>query len=80
MIPGFSLSGENSRLCREQATLCDEKGIEIIRAEDCPAYVHMGFLKGKSSLMNFDRQAKLNKNMGIDCFGRGSIIRQGQPK
>lgn len=53
--------------------LCDEKGIEIIQAEACPDHVHMlvsippkysvssimGFLKGKSSLMIFDRHAYL---------------------
>jgi putative transposase len=50
--------------------LCDEKGVEIIEAECCPDHIHMllsippkysistfmGFLKGKSSLMIFDRQ------------------------
>ena len=49
--------------------LCKRKGIEIIAAEACPDHVHMfvrippkysvsevmGYLKGKSSLMIFDR-------------------------
>ncbi len=51
--------------------LCDRKGIEIIEAELCPDHVHMlvrippklsvsqvmGYLKGKSSLIIFDRHA-----------------------
>ncbi|MDO4482335.1 MAG: IS200/IS605 family transposase, partial [Bacillota bacterium] len=53
--------------------LCDRKGIEIIEAECCPDHIHMlvqiphkysvsdvvGYLKGKSSLMIFDRHANL---------------------
>ena len=49
--------------------LCEQKGIEIIEAEACPDHIHMlisfspkysisyvmGYLKGKSSLMIFDR-------------------------
>lgn len=51
--------------------LCEQKGIEIIEAELCPDHIHMlvsippkysvasimGYLKGKSSLMIFDRHA-----------------------
>ena len=37
--------------------LCEQKGVEIIEAEACP---DMGYLKGKSSLMIFDRHANLN--------------------
>ena len=53
--------------------LCDRKGIEIIEAECCPDHIHMfvrippkysvsqimGYVKGKSSLMIFDRHANL---------------------
>ena len=53
--------------------LCHQKGIEIIEAELCPDHIHMlvsippkysvaqvmGYLKGKSSLMIFDRHANL---------------------
>lgn len=53
--------------------LCEQKGVEIIEAEACPDHIHMlvsvppylsiaqfmGFLKGKSSLMIFDRYANL---------------------
>ena len=53
--------------------LCEMKGVEIIEAELCPDHVHMlvsippnlsvsqfvGYLKGKSSLMIFDRHANL---------------------
>ncbi len=51
--------------------LCKRKGIEIIAAEACPDHIHMfvrippkysvseimGYLKGKSSLMIFERHA-----------------------
>ena len=53
--------------------LCRRKGIEIIEAECCPDYIHMlvrippkysvseivGYLKGKSSLMIFEKHANL---------------------
>ena len=53
--------------------LCERKGIEIIEAEACPDHIHMlirippkysvsqimGYLKGKSSLMIFERHAIL---------------------
>ena len=53
--------------------LCEQKGVEIIEAETCIDHIHMlvtippylsvaqfmGFLKGKSSLMIFDRHANL---------------------
>ena len=55
-------------------SLCRRKGIEIIEAECCPDHIHMlvrippkysvseivGYLKGKSSLMIFERHANLN--------------------
>ena len=54
-------------------TLCEEKKVNIIEAEACPDHIHMlveippnisvaqfmGYLKGKSSLMIFDRHANL---------------------
>ena len=64
--------------------LCQQKGIEIIEAELCPDHIHMlisippkysvsqimGYLKGKSSLMIFDRHAIKNTNMETDTFGQ----------
>ena len=58
--------------------LCEQKGVEIIEAELCPDHVHMlvsippkysvsqimGYLKGKSSLMIFDRHANLKYKYG----------------
>lgn len=58
--------------------LCQQKGIEIIEAEQCPDHIHMlvnippkysvsyvmGYLKGKSSLMIFDRHANLKYKYG----------------
>ena len=68
--------------------LCQQKGIEIIEAELCRDHVHMlirippkysvsqimGYLKGKSSLMIFDRHANLKTSMGTDISGRGDIM------
>ena len=62
--------------------LCEQKGIEIIEAELCPDHVHMliaippkysvaqimGYLKGKSSLMIFDRHANLKYRYGNRHF------------
>ena len=62
--------------------LCEEKKVEIIEAEACPDYIHMlvsippylsiaqfvGFLKGKSSLMIFDRHANLKYKYGNRHF------------
>ena len=58
--------------------LCEQKSVEIIEAEACPDHNHMlvsippslsvaqfmGFLKGKSSLMIFDRHANLKYKYG----------------
>ena len=62
--------------------LCQQKGVEIIEAEACPDHIHMllsippkysvsqimGFLKGKSSLMIFDRHANLKYKYGNRHF------------
>ncbi len=62
--------------------LCEQKGVEIIEAEACPDHIHMlvsvppylsiaqfmGFLKGKSSLMIFDRHANLKYKCGQRSF------------
>jgi len=67
------------RILRE---LCERKGIEIIEAELCKDHIHMlvrippkysvseimGFLKGKSSLMIFDRHANLKYKYGNRHF------------
>ena len=62
--------------------LCNRKEIEIIEAECCPDHIHMlirippkysvseimGYLKGKSSLMIFDRHANLKYKYGNRHF------------
>ena len=62
--------------------LCEEKKVEIIEAEACIDHVHMlvsmpphlsvsqfmGFLKGKSTLMIFDRHANLKYEYGSRHF------------
>ena len=62
--------------------LCEQKGVEIIEAEACVDHMHMlvsipphisiaqfmGYLKGKSSLMIFDRHANLKYKYGSRHF------------
>lgn len=62
--------------------LCEQKGVEIIEAEACRDNIHllvsippyisvaqfMGYLKGKSSLMIFDRHANLKYKYGSRHF------------
>ena len=62
--------------------LCEQKGIEIIEAEACPDHIHMlikippkysvseivGYLKGKSSLMIFEKHANLKYKYGNRHF------------
>lgn len=78
--------------------LCERKGVEIIEANACPDYIHMlvsippklsvaqfmGYLKGKSSLMIFDRHANLKYKYGnrhfwckgyyVDTVGRNKKV------
>ena len=78
--------------------LCDQKGVEILEAEACPDHIHMlvcipphlsvaqfmGYLKGKSTLMIFDRHANLKYKYGsrhfwcrgyyVDTVGRNKKI------
>ena len=78
--------------------LCDHKGVEILEANACKDHIHMlvsippklsvsafmGYLKGKSSLMIFDRHANLKYKYGnrqfwckgyyVDTVGRNKKI------
>jgi len=80
--------------------LCERKGVEIIEGTACPDHMHMlvsippklsvssfvGYLKGKSSLMIFDRHANLKYKYGnrkfwcrgyyVDTVGRNRKIIQ----
>lgn len=63
-------------------TLCERKGVEIIEAEACADHIHMlvsippkysvsefmGYLKGKSSLMIFDKFANMKYRYGNRQF------------
>lgn len=63
-------------------SLCAQKGVKIIEAEACSDHIHMlvsippslsvsqfmGYLKGKSSLMIFDRHANLKYKYGNRHF------------
>ena len=72
--------------------LCEQKGVNIIEAEACPDHIHMlieippkysvaqimGFLKGKSSLMIFDRHANLkykfgNRHLGLEGYYMSTV-------
>ena len=62
--------------------LCEQENVEIIEAELCPDHIHMlvsippnmsvaqfvGYLKGKSALMIFDRHANLKYKYGNRHF------------
>ena len=85
---------EIGKILRE---LCTRKGVEIVEAECCPDHIHMlvsippklsvsafmGYLKGKSSLMIFDRFANLKYKYGnrkfwcrgfyVDTVGRNKV-------
>ena len=69
--------------------LCEWKSVRIIEAEVCPDHIHMlveippkvavssfmGYLKGKSSLMIFDRHANLKYKYGNRHFwARGYFV------
>ena len=69
--------------------LCQQKSIEIIEAQACPDHIHMlisippkysvsqimGYLKGKSRLMIFDRHANLKYKYGNRHFwARGYFV------
>ena len=77
------LRADIGKILRE---LCERKGVTIIEAEACPDHIHMfveippkysvaeimGYLKGKSSLMIFDRHANLKykyRNRHFWCRG-----------
>ena len=63
-------------------TLCEQKKVNIIEAEACPDHIHMlvrippkysvsevmGYLKGKSSLMIFEKHANLKYKYGNRHF------------
>jgi REP element-mobilizing transposase RayT len=73
------LKGDIGQIIRK---LCEWKGVEIIEAEACPDHIHMfvrippkysvsqimGYLKGKSSLMIFERHANLKYKYGNRHF------------
>ena len=69
--------------------LCQQKSVEIIEAQACPDHIHMlisippkysvsqimGYLKGESSLMIFDRHANLKYKYGNRHFwARGYFV------
>lgn len=73
------LKAEVGRILRE---LCERKGVEILEATACPDRIHMlvsippkmsvsefmGYLKGKSSLIIFERHANLKYQYGNRHF------------
>ncbi len=73
------IKGDIGQMLRK---LCAYKGVEIIEAEACPEHIHMlvsippkysvaqimGYLKGKTSLMIFDKYANLKYRYGNRHF------------
>ena len=83
MVVYGKLRAEVGRILRE---LCERKGVEILEATACPDHIHMlvsippkmvvsefvGYLKGKSSLIIFERHANLKyqyENRHFWCKG-----------
>lgn len=68
--------------------LCEWKKVKIIEAEACPDHIHMlleipptvavssfvGYLKGKSSLMIYEKYPELNTSVGIGNSGAGGTM------
>ena len=69
--------------------LCEYKGIEIIEAHACTDHIHMcvsippkysvsdmvGYIKGKSAMMVFERHSKLRQNFkGQSFWARGYFV------
>ena len=81
-VLGFKVGKIKEDIGKILRKLCQQKGAEIIEAELCPDHIHMlvsippkisvssfaGFLKGKSSLMIFDRHANLKYKYGNRHF------------
>ena len=79
MVVYGKLRAEVGRILRE---LCERKGVEILEATACPDHIHMlvsippkmavsefvGYLKGKSSLIIFERHANLKYQYGNRHF------------
>ena len=68
--------------------LCEWKGVKIIEAEACPDHIHlfveippkmsvssfMGYLKGKSTLMIYDRHPELQSKWDKAFWARGYYV------
>ena len=68
--------------------LCQQKGVEIIEAQACPDHIHMlveippkiavssfmGYLKGKSTLMIYDRHPELQSKWDKAFWARGYYV------
>ena len=69
-------------------TLCERKGVEILEAEACANHIHMlvsippklsvsdfmGYLKGKSTLMLYDRHPELQSKWDKAFWARGYYV------
>ena len=86
MVIFIEIQADIGKILRQ---LCQQKGVEIIEAYMCPDHVHMllsippkysvsqimGYLKGKCSLMIFDRHANLKYKYGNRHFwARGYYV------
>ena len=81
--------GEKKRAIGEiLRKLCEWKGVNIIEAECCPDHIHMlieippkmsvasfmGYLKGKSTLMIYDRHPELQSKWDKAFWARGYYV------
>ena len=74
--------GKKAAIGKILRQLCDWKGVKILEAEACPDHIHlfveippkmsvsgfMGYLKGKSALMMFERHGNLKYKFGNRHF------------
>ena len=79
------LKSDIGRILRQ---LCEQKNVEIVEAEACPDHIHMllsippnisvaqfmGYLKGKSALMIYDRHPELGNKFERDFWARGYYV------
>ena len=82
----FSMGKKKREIGEILRRLCEWKGVTILEAECCPDHVHMlleippkmsvsgfmGYLKGKSGLMLYERFGDLSSNTAIVNSGAGA--------
>lgn len=80
--------GKRNEIVKILKELCKWKGVSIVEGEASPDHIHilveippkisvssfMGFLKGKSSLMIYERWSNIKYSIETGNFGAGAIM------